>query len=65
MELFEKQGFDVFGIEASQNNLEIINKKIKKGKCETGFAEDILKINEKFDLIIMSHVLEHITNLKN
>ncbi len=64
LELFEKQGFDVFGIEASENNLDIINKKLKKGKCETKFAEDISTINKKFDLIIISHVLEHIINCR-
>ena len=33
LEFFEKKGFQVYGIEPSKDNLEIINKKLKKGKC--------------------------------
>ena len=63
LELFENRGFDVYGIEPSRDNLEIINKKLKRGKCEVGFAEN-LQFDTKFDVIIMSHVLEHTVNCK-
>ena len=63
LELFEKKGFDVYGIEPSKDNMEIINKKLKMGKCEVGFAENI-KTNTKFDVVIMSHILEHVVNCK-
>ena len=63
LELFEKRGFDVYGMEPSRDNLEIINKKLKKGKCEVGFAENI-NDDIKFDVVMMSHVLEHIVNCK-
>jgi 2-polyprenyl-3-methyl-5-hydroxy-6-metoxy-1,4-benzoquinol methylase len=64
LELFEKNNFDVFGIEASKENLDIIDKKLQHGKIQTGFAEDICKINKKFDVIILSHVLEHLVDCR-
>ena len=64
LELFEKKGFDVNGVEASEDNLEIIKKKLNSGKCVTGFAEDLPDYKEKFDIIILSHVLEHLVNCK-
>ena len=60
LELFEKNEFDVLGIEPSEKNVEIINKKLKKGKCKHGFIENENIDETKFDLIIMSHVLEHV-----
>jgi len=64
LELFEKNNYDVFGIEASKENLDIIDRKLRNGKIQTGFAEDIFKINKKFDVIILSHVLEHLVNCR-
>jgi len=64
LELFEKNNFDVFGIEASKENLKIIQNKLQNGKIQTGFAEDIPKIDKKFDVIIMSHVLEHLVDCR-
>jgi len=56
LELFEKKGFLVHGIEPSKLNFKIINKKLRKGKCLCGFAEDITSFNKKFDVVIASHV---------
>jgi len=64
LELFEKNNYDVFGIEASKENLNIIQKRLRNGKIQTGFAEDISKINKKFDIIILSHVLEHLVDCR-
>lgn len=56
---FEEKGFKVTGIEPDENNVNLINKKLQHGKCIVGSAEDF-EINETFDIIWMSHVLEHI-----
>lgn len=65
LELFLKNGFDVFGIEPSSENVERINKILGKKICSQGFAEDVEKFNEKFDAIILSHVFEHVLNCRN
>jgi len=59
LEMFEKNGYDVFGIEPSKDNLPIIQQKLKKGKCITGYVEDSYKLKHRFNVIILSHVLEH------
>lgn len=64
LEWFEKNNYDVFGIEPSKENLSVIQKKIKKGKCITGFIEDAYPLKKKFDIIIISHVLEHLIDCK-
>ena len=63
LEKFENNGFNVSGIEPSKINIKIINNKLKHGKCENKFVEDI-SYTKKFDVIIMSHVLEHLINNK-
>lgn len=55
---FDKSGFDVLGIEPDRQNVELINKKLQKGKCVPGFLEKI-SLDQKFDIIWMSHVFEH------
>ncbi len=65
LEWFEKNGYDVFGIEPSKDNLSVIQKKIKKGKCITGFIEDAYTIKERFNVIVISHVLEHLVDCKD
>ena len=64
LEWFEKNGFDVFGIEPSKENLPVIQKKIKKGKCITGYIEDSHILKNKFNVIVISHVLEHLVDCK-
>ena len=56
---FEDKGFSVIGIEPNKRSVELINKRLKNGRCITGFAEDV-SINERFDIIWLSHVFEHI-----
>ena len=56
---FEKEGFSVTGIEPDKQSVESINKKLKHGCCMEGFIEDI-SLNEKFDIIWLSHVFEHL-----
>jgi len=56
---FEKSGFIVTGIEPDKRNSQLINQKLKHGKCISSFIED-LDMTEKFDIIWMSHVLEHL-----
>lgn len=63
LEWFEEKNFDITGIEPDQNNVNLINQRLKKGKCIAGFIED-MHIEDKFDVIWMSHVLEHLVNPK-
>jgi 2-polyprenyl-3-methyl-5-hydroxy-6-metoxy-1,4-benzoquinol methylase len=56
---FEEEGFNVEGIEPDGRNVSMINNKLKKGKVIESSVEEFS--NDKiFDLIWMSHVLEHI-----
>ncbi|ABX12006.1 class I SAM-dependent methyltransferase [Nitrosopumilus maritimus] len=64
LEFFEKNGFDVFGMEPSKINFSLINRKLTYGKCVTGSADDIKSIKKKFDVIILSHVFEHLKDCK-
>jgi 2-polyprenyl-3-methyl-5-hydroxy-6-metoxy-1,4-benzoquinol methylase len=56
---FEEEGFDVTGIEPDSRNVEEINKILNIGKCIVGYVEEI-NLEKKFDIIWMSHVLEHL-----
>ena len=56
---FEKEGYDVTGIEPDSRNVELINKKLRIGKVVCSSAEN-MNIDETFDIIWMSHVLEHL-----
>ena len=58
---FEKEGFSITGIEPDENNVKLINQKLNHGKCFVGTAENF-QIEEKFEIIWMSHVLEHLVN---
>jgi len=56
---FQLQGFTVFGLEPDKRNVELINKKLKdENRCIVGYAEDF-ETEKKFDIVWMSHVLEH------
>ena len=56
---FENEGFEIIGIEPDKRNVDLINKKLKIGKILHSFIEDN-NLDEKFDIIWMSHVLEHL-----
>jgi len=56
---FDQKGYDITGIEPDERNVRLINKKLKRGKIIHGFIEDI-NLEQKFDVIWMSHVLEHL-----
>jgi len=60
---FEEKGFKVTGIEPDENNVKNINQKLKNGKCIVGYAENF-QIDEKYDIIWMSHVLEHVVKVE-
>lgn len=62
LEWFEKNGYDVFGVEPSKDNLSVIQKKLKKGKCITGYIEDAYTLKDRFNIIVLSHVLEHLVD---
>ena len=55
----ENKGYDVTGIEPDARNVELINKKLKSAKLIQGFIEN-LDISGKYQMIWMSHVLEHL-----
>ena len=55
----ENKGYDITGIEPDARNVELINKKLKTGKIIQGFIED-LDVSGKYQIIWMSHVLEHL-----
>ena len=56
---FEEKGFFVTAIEPDERNVRLINEKLTNGHCIQGFIEDV-EIEGKFDVIWMSHVLEHL-----
>ncbi len=56
---FEDEGFYVTGIEPDGRNVSMINKMLKKGKVIQSSVEEFSS-NETFDVIWMSHVLEHL-----
>jgi len=65
LEFFEKEGLQVFGLEPSKINLQVINKKLNHGHAETGSSENLKNIQQNFDIIILSHVLEHLKSCRS
>ena len=63
LKLLSEAGYQVLGIEKSKQIVE--NNKKKGLKCI--HVDELKKINQEFDAIIMSHVIEHISpdNLKD
>ena len=59
MLFFSKKGFEVMGIEPDKNNAKIVNSLFGKEVCINGLVEKV-KIREKFDVIYLCHVFEHL-----
>ena len=60
---FENEGFDVTGIEPDARNVSMINNLLKKGEVVESSVEEFSS-ERKFDIIWMSHVLEHLIQPK-
>lgn len=56
---FAENNYEVTGLEPDKRNVDLVNKKLRNGKCLAGFIEET-EIVGKFDLIWMSHVFEHL-----
>ena len=59
--MIENKGYDVTGIEPDSRNVKLINERLKKGNCVSGYFEDV-KLEKKFDIIWSSHSFEHVKN---
>jgi len=60
LEIAKRSGFDVLGIDLSENYIEYSR---KKGlKVFHGKIEDLPNDNNSFDIIVMFHLIEHIVN---
>ena len=57
--LLEKKGYDIIGVDPDAKNAELINSKLKTGKCINCYFED-LKIEKKINAIWITHILEHL-----
>lgn len=61
LNLFKKRGHNVFGFELNKSLRDITKDKYSIQSEEDFFAEDI---ENKFDVVILSHTLEHFTNIE-
>lgn len=61
---FENRGHQVFGVEPDKKNVDFSNKVLRDGKVIKSFIENV-QFDEKFDIIWINHVLEHIINPKD
>ena len=57
--LLEKKGYNITGVDPDPKNAQLINSKLKKGKCINSYFED-LKIENKVDAVWLTHVIEHL-----
>ena len=57
--LLEKKGYNVTGVDPDPKNAQLINSKLKKGKCINSYFED-LKIENKVDAVWLTHIIEHL-----
>jgi 2-polyprenyl-3-methyl-5-hydroxy-6-metoxy-1,4-benzoquinol methylase len=56
---FDKLGYQVTGIEPDPVSAKFLNEKLKNGTCINGYIED-LTFEDKFDVVFLYHVVEHI-----
>jgi len=59
MIMFDKNGYDVTGVEPDTRNATLITKQLTHGKCISGFYEK-QDFQDEFDVIWLFHVMEHI-----
>ena len=59
---WSRKGYDITGIEPDQRSVDRINKKLRRKAAVCSKIEDY-KARDKYDLIILSHALEHLPNL--
>lgn len=59
--LLEKKGYNVIGVEPDSKNAQLINSKLKFGRCINCYFED-LKIEKKVEVIWITHVFEHLSS---
>lgn len=57
LDLAKETGYRTFGIEINESYIEKANQ--KGYSCY--LLDDLLKLNQKFDVIMMSHIIEHLT----
>lgn len=62
LSLFKKSGYDVLGVDPSPKCKEIALEKYRIN-LKTGAFDNITLQTEKYDIVILSHVLEHIVDL--
>lgn len=62
LSLFKKNGYNVLGVDPSHKCKEIALEKYRIN-LKTGVFDNITFQNEKYDAVILSHVLEHIVDL--
>jgi len=59
---WSRKGYDIIGVEPDQRSVDRINKKLRREAAFCSKIEDY-KARDKYDLIILSHALEHLPNL--
>ena len=60
----KKFGWDVYGLDISQKAVDFAKKKLGLKNIQQGFIEDKTYPEEYFDVIIMSHIIEHLADPK-
>jgi len=56
------KNIDIFSLDPSQKSIENLQELIGKEKAKVGYSQNIPFNNESFDIVIMSEVLEHLSD---
>lgn len=59
----KKNGWNVVGVEPNSNAYNLAKTKLSKGRASKIYSDIIVMNTEKFDVITLWHVLEHVPNL--
>lgn len=62
LRILQKEGYDVWGIEANKEAAAVAQKSLKKNVVEGVLSQSLNKLPMQFDCIVYNHVLEHIEN---